>query len=849
MAASAALFVFLGLAYTVRGGTGVVTSKEDGSVVDITVFFDDAGQDVGKWTANFNQTHKMLWKASRGMMRFGKVRMGSDRSLRGRADIVVDKVGHASVAQSPDRERTSLGTDDTMYLFEEDRDAPIVTLHELGHYVFCLSDEYKSDIWARVGGVDKVVEKGDEDTSFCSVERASPGDSTKNPSHSCLMYENNYPNIYYLFCAEEHLTRNNLAGGRWAVTDQQKHNGKSCAGTVAALFGLASLPGARADDPPDAPTIVSLKPEVRCGVFIQGDLSGAELQRAKLEAAAAVRRLRLPGVPRSGDSAGVATFTAAVQDVFPWKNLQTQADIDAAVAAVDGVATQAGPVDLEVALRAQMTSIAGGGYDFATKTILLYTNGPGVVSQALIDDLRRSDVVVSVLALADNANARAMRSLATQTGGVFIPVGGAAEPAGGAERFLADGPDYSDSAEVAGGYVIARFAGRFNPGAPVSHSLPVDTLNGEVAVTFSSGGGPLALSLKDPSGANIDLDNPPDHVWVQRTDTQVQVQVDSPDPGNWTALVDGAAPSAYTLELSGEGEPMGEADVPDLSQFPAAATLHLRVENGFAVAGCQVQATVTRPDGTTAALPLYDDGDRAFHADRRANDGIYSAFVAQYPVSGVYDVAFLVENKTGQYTTAFDGIDLPPGSHPPGPVGPAPAFQRLVMDSFVVEGVPSGGGAALLPPGNLSLESPAPGQVALSWADTSGGRASTVVRRSVGGQDNYMAIAELGPGVINYVDVLKGETGQLFYQLYARAAAGQSSPGDAESIAPIVMGDLSSDGAVNSVDLDVLMNTVVGNIPPGVSPCFRPDAGDWDGDGVLTASDLITMSRRLAGAE
>lgn len=48
------------------------------------------------------------------------------------ADIRIDKIGHASVSQPDTRERT-LGTEDTLWLFEEDiAHAPIVTLHEFG---------------------------------------------------------------------------------------------------------------------------------------------------------------------------------------------------------------------------------------------------------------------------------------------------------------------------------------------------------------------------------------------------------------------------------------------------------------------------------------------------------------------------------------------------------------------------------------------------------------------------------------------------------------------------------------------------------------------------------------------
>lgn len=111
---------------------------------------------------------------------------------------MIDKNDHAGVLHSPVCKGTSLGTDDTLCLYEEDRDTPIVTLHELGHYLFCLADEYQSDIWERVDGVDKIVERANTELSFCSVKRASPPSATVNPKHSCVMFDNNYPDIYSL---------------------------------------------------------------------------------------------------------------------------------------------------------------------------------------------------------------------------------------------------------------------------------------------------------------------------------------------------------------------------------------------------------------------------------------------------------------------------------------------------------------------------------------------------------------------------------------------------------------------------------------------------------------------------
>ena len=229
------------------------------------------------------------------------------------------------------------------------------------------------------------------------------------------MYENDTPNIYYLFCAEEHLTRNDLPDGRWAVTRQQRDNKKSCLATIAASLGIQTLPAVQTKDAPDTPTIITLKPERRVGVLIQADLSGPSLQKAKNVAVETMKRLRLPVVNQyGGDSVGISTFGASVTVIQDWKALETREDVDAAVSRINAIQPVTGKADLEASLRAEMNSIVSGGYPFATRTILLFTNTPGTVSQTLIDELRRKDVVVDVVS--DNSS---LKDLTVKTGGDF----------------------------------------------------------------------------------------------------------------------------------------------------------------------------------------------------------------------------------------------------------------------------------------------------------------------------------------------------------------------------------------------------------------------------------------------
>lgn len=804
------LLVSLALTITVLvqawAGSGITIGSGNVRVLNLTVFFDDPGQNQTNWTNNFTQSHEMLYKASRGMLRFGKIRISTYKSTRDRADIRIDKVGHASVSQPDNRENTSLGTEDTLYLYEEDINSPIITLHELGHYIFTLSDEYKSNIYNTQNGKVVLIDRGDESKSFCSTK------DTDNKNHSCLMYDNHSPKSVYLFCGSEHKKRNDFTDGSWAVTDQERHHNKSCGDTIASFFKIAALPDVPTSGPPDSPTFINLKPEVRLSVFIQANLPDADMTKAKKMAADSVRSLRLPGTGRDGDSVGVSTFTGSIQDIYGWVDLKTQADVDAAVKAINDIKTTAGTVDLEASLHSEVSSIVGSDYPFCKKSILLFTNGTGKVSQALIDEMRQNDIVVDVVSLADNANTQSLKTLTGQTCGDFISKAGASKAGISALLFPKDSPfltgrdDSEDEEEpggevaatALGGYIIARFAGTLTPGTPVSQSLPVDTLNDGITISFSSAGSPLTMVLKDPAGNAIDLETPPDGVRVQKTDTQVLVSIEEPTAGTWTALMDGASAAAYNIELSGTGEVMGESELTGGTvKFPGAALLAITVEKGQVVTGCQVQAIVTHPNGTKASVTLYDDGNEAYHGDEKANDGSYSNFFTQYSGSGTYKVEFQLNNQNGQYSNATNGADLLPDDPAPGPTGPAPVFLRSIFDTFVMSDVPTGGGSALLSPGDLVIESSAPGQATLSWTDTNGGVAGTVIQRSLGDPATYQEIGTVNAGQTQYTDLATGMDGQVYYRLVARGTAGDSLPGsydsiDAEKVA-LALGSADSD--------------------------------------------------------
>ena len=784
-----------------RAGNGNVSAEGDGShTFDFTVYIADSKTPyptaLAAWKNNLLQAHKMMWIATDGLLRFGKVRIGRHPSMRSRADLVVENSGHAAVSFSAPipEAQTRLGSTDQVSIYTvQDATAPMTTIHELGHYVFALGDEYLSTLWEKdAGGAVKVRQQGDRQTSYCSV----PTDLVRNPqqrfpNHTSIMYDNNEPLNIYQFCAGDH--KGSAFGDStrtwWWTTDQHRMYRASCWTTIARFFNVpvpTTVPQ-RTGNPPTAPVFEELAPEVALAVLIQNDLPEPQMTEAMNAAQQALRQLRPvghPGLPGSttGDRAWIGLAGTGLTALYDGDLLNPAAQ-DQAVASVTGLTPGAEATNLEASLLA-LSAAMGPQYLKSSKTILLVTNGAGVTSfsPSLIQALRKADICVDVVALEENQSAQALLDLSAQTLGTLraaIPQG---MPGRANALFVPPseaGKDGGDAAEGAlGGHAIASFSGTFTPGTPQTVQLPVDTLNDALQLELQSPqGGALVLELRDPDGRAIDLQNPPANVQVETWPGGIDVYVEDPASGTWSARVDGANAAAWDLDLGGIGEAMASSPLQTGARaaWPAATLLQVAVEGEERVIGCQVQAQVTAPNQQVSSVTLYDDGDLAFHGDKLAGDGLYSNYLATYPASGEYEVEFQVVNVDGQYTTKRLRSDGPGTT---GPVGPAPAFRRLVRATLEVTGVPFGGGTALLPPNGLVLSRTGGGWMVLTWTDTNQGTAGTVVQHSAFPDRGFVDAMQEPVGITKAMEAYGYQDEAVYYRLLARNAEGRSLPGE-----------------------------------------------------------------------
>lgn len=775
--------VLLVSAGTAHAGNGSFTVS-NGQTVNLTCFFDYNETAFGVWQNQFLRSNALMWAATNGQLRFGRIQFVTDPSARQRADAIFGQKGSAYV--SGDRKGTNLGTTDQLFFYKNEIGEDMVVVHELGHYLFGLWDEYKGQKFTLQDG--RYMAVGASNDTYCVISLAK-AQQDGNPSGASIMYDNNNPTLFKTFCiSANHQTANQVDKSTQLISVQQVQEGRSCWDSIAAYTPLVAPTAAYNVEtlPPSNPTFRTLNNNALVLYLIQNS-QGVDLTTGLAAAARGANRVRLPGGARTvGDAIGVMSFTDDATSVHGIANMTSKLLPDA-VQAINGItASEESATNIEQSLRTAMAAMVSSDSSaaYATKTIVLITNGnatSGSLDANLIEALRANDIVVNVVALPNAASAASLQTLASQTLGSFEALSASAA------RFLPQAPPDAAAEDAAsndaiGEYTIARASGTVGAGARQTQTMTVDASSTDAAfeLLFPTSA-TLSLALIDPNGRAISLSNPPANVSVQTEAGSVFVRIDGALAGTYGVTVDGTAAvssTAYTLSLFGSGQRMAFSLPSDEEEvtFPQAPLIQVQVGTDQAVIGASVTARVTRPDGSVVPLTLFDDGNEAFHGDALAADGLYSNYFTAFNGPGAYDVEITVVNSNGQFTT--NGVKI---EAPASVTGPAPPFQRIVELTLEADNVPSGGGTAWLPPGNVQVFALMAGQAIIDWTDTNAGQSGFTVQRSVGGATSFANVASLAPGVTEYVDTAAPDA-LVYYQLIATSNQGNSAPSDFQPI-------------------------------------------------------------------
>ena len=222
-----------------------------------------------------------------------------------------------------------------------------------------------------------------------------------------------------------------------------------------------------------------------------------------------------------------------------------------------------------------------------------------------------------------------------------------------------------------------------------------------------------SFTLRDPAGVVIDqayadslaideaTDGATDEVRYLESDTQAIYYVGSPTSGIWQVWITGTGNFAYEAAVhSGinvginAGAEIIVQEVPsEVVTYPEPIPILVNVDSGVPITRADVKADITMPDESMISVVLTDDGNAP---DEVADDGLYSAMLADYSQDGICEIKVTVSNLDGDaLLDDTNGLYHPVPRPPPLPFTlpifnvptvpqQAPMFQRVVYDQVDV---------------------------------------------------------------------------------------------------------------------------------------------------------------------
>jgi hypothetical protein len=385
-----------------------------------------------------------------------------------------------------------------------------------------------------------------------------------------------------------------------------------------------------------------------------------------------------------GDGVGVASFSSGATVNSPLTTIAGTAEQSAAKAAISGLSA-GGATNVGGGLLAGLNQLTGQPNRSCNEIIVLLSDGDhntGTSPGSVIPQLQQENVTVLSIGVGtgiSTSGQATLQNVATQTGGRFFRVAGAADLT---TAFI------QLAAETSGSGILAQAPQSLSTGQTIEVDVEVE-IGAELAVfalTQQSAADDISLSLRNPSGGIIEVDYSGADVEVTVGPNSTIFEVSSPQPGTWQMLIEGVNVSNGAIDTlayaRNDGVQLNLSVAEDVLTYPAPVVISASpLFNGFPVVGATVAGVVDRPDGSQTPISFRDDGQGR---DTLPGDGIYAAEFSAYTEDGTYQFNVEAVVQAGSSTYAGESLfALDPSSSVP-----TPDFVRLASTTAVVSGVP-----------------------------------------------------------------------------------------------------------------------------------------------------------------
>ncbi|MGQ7846365.1 VWA domain-containing protein [Granulosicoccus sp. 3-233] len=383
-------------------------------------------------------------------------------------------------------------------------------------------------------------------------------------------------------------------------------------------------------------------------IDVSGSMLGTPIANAKSAASLLVGQLT------EGQSAvGVGQFSSLAIQSFPITDIP---DPDtgvrsAAQSTINGFSANGG-TDIEAAAitALQQTQNFQGGA--RPSVVFLLTDGQsGVNVSNVVSQYTAASVPLITFGFGPGVDATLLRNLADGTGGsyFFSPTSLAAIQ----QAFIAANAAFSSSTVVSSGTALA------SGGATEVRTIQLDSTLGVVSinVTYQLAESDVALTLIDSTGSDTGVTFSCTSSSEVSCETQVDVQ--AMGAGEYGVQIDNLTGSDKQVSVLVSGSPDTfesydvAVDVEDIA-YPESFTVRALVSKGSPLAGLDVVAMVTKPNGAQESIQLLDDG---LNADLIQSDGVYSADIP-YEQNGNHTIVVTASNASGNAVKTNEGLAI-----------------------------------------------------------------------------------------------------------------------------------------------------------------------------------------------
>lgn len=599
-------------------GIGDVTGGKLNLVVSMR--FNASGAVLDQWKTLFGQVSSLLFEATGHRHQIGKILVCPNNTATQKADIHVAASGSVAVTAP-----NGFGTDAHAFVSDDPRTPALIVLHELGHYVYNLREEYEDD--SGIGGF--VCLRGVNGSPGCIMEAGvQPSDATSITQ----------------FCN----AGNHNATPRHSQNTQ--HNNQSCWETMVTQSGAWSGSALSANADPNAQLQpirwIPLEARQHFALVIDrsGSMAGAKMAEAKTGARWWVDRTGR--IDMLDTRMAVFSFSDSPTRNFPASgfaqisNEQTRGDAEGAIENLNAGGMTAIGDALRMALNA-MPPVQ----DSAHPVIVLLTDGHnnrGEAPSNVFTALRARNVQVHIIGIGPDINAQMLNEIATGTNGQFRR---AFMERGDERRQEFDirvaMHEISGIAQENGGIVLSRSSTQIEGRAEalIEQGCGLATF----LLSWQNPREPALLQLVDPTGKQAAA-GPGVHV-IEGGQPYMAYQVESPEPGAWEMQIDRKGESAFQLMVFSENPSLGGSLFTSGTAFEPGdvVPLFLQVFFNTPLVNLRVSASARTPDGGVIPVDFGDDGKPDI-GDEKASDGVYSALFQTPGTPGTYEFEVLVEN-------------------------------------------------------------------------------------------------------------------------------------------------------------------------------------------------------------